>query len=141
RPLWSRSDGRRLVPAFASGPRHIRMLSVTVLIQLAWSSRHPLVMHWKTIRLELARTPEFPRGSASRAHLLRLPVNDQGVIDEEALRAAPGRATVRRFWPNEPDMAGHVVRTVEGWAFSYSIGEKDELILHLESGPMRQGEQ
>jgi len=98
-------------------------------------------MHWKTIRLELARTPEFPRGSASRAHLLRLPVNDQGVIDEEALRAAPGRATVRRFWPNEPDMAGHVVRTVEGWAFSYSIGEKDELILHLESGPMRQGEQ
>lgn len=98
-------------------------------------------MNWKNIRLELARTKEFPQGSASRAYLLRLPIDDNGLIDEEALRALPGRATVRRFWPNEADMAGYVIRTPRGWAFSYRIGEEDdETIFHLETHLIRPGE-
>jgi hypothetical protein len=43
-------------------------------------------MTWKSIRLELARTKEFPEGSASRAYLLRLPLDDRGRIYESALR-------------------------------------------------------
>ena len=39
-------------------------------------------MNWKTIRLELAATREFPTGSAGRAFLLRLPLRDDGSIDE-----------------------------------------------------------
>ena len=31
-------------------------------------------MTWKTIRLELARTPEYPEGSAAHAYVLRLPL-------------------------------------------------------------------
>ena len=45
-------------------------------------------MTWQSIRLELARTPDFPDGSASRAYLLRLPLHRDGLIDEEALADA-----------------------------------------------------
>jgi hypothetical protein len=98
-------------------------------------------MNWKNIRLELARTKEFPEGSVSRAYLLRLPLDDDGLIEEAAFRALPAQATVRRFWPNEADLAGYVIRTPRGWAFSYRIGdEDDEAIFHLESHPLRVGE-
>ena len=98
-------------------------------------------MNWKNIRLELARTKEFPEGSASRAYMLRLPISDEGIIDEPELHADPARATVRRFWPNEPDLTGYVIRTPQGWAFSYKIGEDDdESIFHLETHAIRAGE-
>ena len=98
-------------------------------------------MQWKQIRLELARTKDFPMGSASRAYLVQLPVNDDGMIDEEGLKATPQRARIRRHWPNEPDMSGYVIRTPKGWAFSYRVGEEDdENIYHLENHAMRLGE-
>ena len=98
-------------------------------------------MNWKCIRLELARTPDFPEGSASRAYLLRLPLDRDGHIDAAAIAAEPGQATVRRFWPSEPDMIGYVIRTPEGWAFSYEPGAADdEAVFHLETHPMVVGE-
>ena len=98
-------------------------------------------MNWQSIRLELARTSDFPQGSASRAYLLRLPLADDGLIDEKALRKSPAMATVHRFWPNEPDMAGYVIRTPRGWAFSYELGDDDdETIFHLETHKLRLGE-
>lgn len=98
-------------------------------------------MNWTSIRLELARTSDFPEGSASRAYLLHLPLDAQGLIDAGALHHTPERATVRRFWPNEPDMSGYVVDTPRGWAFSYAIGDDDdESVFHLESHPLRTGE-
>ena len=98
-------------------------------------------MNWKSIRLELARTKEFPEGSASRAYLLHLPLDEQGLIDEASLTCAPAQATVYRFWPNQRDMSGHVIRTPRGWAFSYELGEEDdEAVFHLETHPMRIGE-
>jgi len=98
-------------------------------------------MNWKSIRLELARTKEFPAGSASRAYLLRLPLDQDGLIDERSLRGSPALATVHRFWPNEPDLSGYVINTPRGWAFSYEIGEDDdETVYHLESHPIRIGE-
>jgi len=99
------------------------------------------LMSWKSIRLELARTEEFPEGSASRAYLLRLPLDEQGLIDEAALGRSPAMATVHRHWPNEPDLSGYVVRTPKGWALSYELGDSDdELVFHLESHPIRMGE-
>ncbi len=96
---------------------------------------------WKTIRLELARTPQFPEGSASRAYLVHLPLDEDCVIDEQARAKNPAHARVRRFWPNEPDLSGYVIRTPKGWAFSYAQGEDDdEAVFHLENHAMRQGE-
>ncbi len=98
-------------------------------------------MNWKSIRLELARTREFPEGSASRAYLLHLPLDEEGLIDERTLGRSPARATVHRFWPNERDMAGYVIRTPRGWALSYEPGEEDdETVFHLETHPIRLGE-
>ena len=97
--------------------------------------------NWNIVRLELARTPEFPAGSASRAYMLRLPLQNDGRIDEKAIAANPGMASVRRFWPNEADQQGYVLRKGNGWAFSYAIGEDDdEDVYHLESHPIRLGE-
>jgi len=98
-------------------------------------------MEWKRVRLELARTPEFPKGSASRAYLVHLPLDERGVIDEAVLKATPQRARVRRHWPNEPEMSGYVIRTPKGWAFSYRLGdEDDEALFHLETHAIRVGE-
>lgn len=98
-------------------------------------------MNWKSIRLELARTSEFPEGSASRAYLLRLPLDETGLIDECALKHSPALATVHRFWPNEPDLSGYVIPTPNGWAISYEPGEDDdETVFHLETHPIRVGE-
>lgn len=96
---------------------------------------------WKLVRLELARTPEYPAGSASRAYMLRLPLRDDGLIDEAAMAASPAMASVRRFWPNEPDQRGYLIRKGPGWAFSYAVGEDDdEDVYHLDSHPIRLGE-
>ena len=98
-------------------------------------------MNWQSIRLELARTPQFPEGSASRAYLLHLPLDERGLVNEPARGRSPERATVRRFWPNEPDQSGYVIRRKDGWAFSYMPGdEDDETIFHLENHPIRLGE-
>lgn len=98
-------------------------------------------MNWTTIRLELARTPRFPNGSAAHSYMLRLPLDSQGLVDAEAFRVNPELATVRRFWPGEPDQQGYIVRKKNGWAFSYALGEEDdENIFHLENHPLRVGD-
>lgn len=96
---------------------------------------------WNLVRLELARTPDFPDGSASRAYMLRVPLDAAGLIDEAAINRRPAMATVRRFWPNQPDQTGYLVRTGSGWAFSYAVGDDDdERLYHLEAHPMRLGD-
>lgn len=74
-------------------------------------------MIWNNIRLELASMERFPRGSASRAFLLRLPLQIDGSIDAAAVQLCPTLATVRRFWASEPDLAGEVVREGGAWLF------------------------
>lgn len=78
-------------------------------------------MRWRVIRLELASNGEFPRGSAGRTYLLRLPLTDNGRIDDELLEAEPARAVVRRYWANEADMIGHMVATPSGLAIRYEV--------------------
>lgn len=98
-------------------------------------------MNWSAIRFELARTPEFPDGSASRAYIVHLPLLEIGHIDPEALRRAPSKAIVRRFWPGEPDLVGFVIPTEGGWAFSYRDGsEDDESLFKLPAHRIAPGE-
>ncbi len=81
---------------------------------------------WKIIRLELARTPEFPFGSASRSYIVRLPIYEDGMVDEDAVKLHPSMATVRRFWSNEPDQQGYIIRSGDVWAFSHKLGDSDD---------------
>ncbi len=86
-------------------------------------------MPWKVVRLELAADSEFPRGSAGRSYLIRLPLGGDGTIDYPNLEAEPGRATARRFWPSQPDMIGTIVRTATGLAIKYEA--RGDVVPHL----------
>lgn len=98
-------------------------------------------MSWTNIRLELARALQFPQGSPHRCYLLHLPLEESGLIDEAMVRASPKRATVRRFWPSQRDLRGHVIKIPQGWAFSYeSWAADDETVFRLDAHPMRIGE-
>lgn len=91
-------------------------------------------MSWKTVRLELAKTPNYPNGSPVRAYLLRLPLNADGVIDSLLYESNPRQATVRRFWPNEPDRAGVIVSHPLGWNFVFERnGQRTHEIFQLEA--------
>jgi len=98
-------------------------------------------MTWKTIRLELDASADFPQGSVSRAFLLRLPVTDDGSIDEAAFTREPGRATVRRHWPNEPDRSGPLERCRQGYSFTYSNGhDGNHVLFHIGHSLPRPGD-
>lgn len=95
-------------------------------------------MIWKTIRLELARTDGFPNGSVGRAYLLRLPLDECGRVDLDIYQNHPERATVRRYWPNEPDRNGYLIYRQGGWVFSYAVNDPGDVTpLNLESHPFR----
>ncbi|MEP7005752.1 MAG: hypothetical protein ABI810_07200 [Sphingomonas bacterium] len=98
-------------------------------------------MTWTMIRLDLARNRAFPDGSAEHCYLLRLPLDDHGIVDADAIKAAPERATILRSWPDEPDIHGYLLHASRGWIFSYAPGESDdEPVFHLETHPLRLGE-
>jgi len=95
-------------------------------------------MNWKTIRLELAGTREFPAGSVGRAFLLRLPLQEDGWISEDEIAKNPSRATVRRFWASDPDRTGHIVRSEGSWALIDGMDGAPSY--RLPSQPIRLGE-
>lgn len=97
-------------------------------------------MNWKSIRLELGRTHDFPNGSASRAYLLRLPLAADGMIDQQAVEKRPEQATVRRMWPSQPDLSGHLIRLGERWAFlAGRSGKQGVVYSELEPEPISEG--
>ncbi len=85
-------------------------------------------MPLKTIRLELARDPDFPRGSARRGYRFTAPLDDEGHIDAASWRENRERCRVVRFWEGEDDQIGHLIRKPDGsWAFHYDVdGDEDD---------------
>lgn len=64
----------------------------------------------RTVRLELARTKDFPEGSAERGYEFVAPLTADGAIDAAAFPANRAACTVRRFWPGEDDELGRLER-------------------------------
>jgi hypothetical protein len=93
-------------------------------------------MTWKTVRLELASTEEYPRGSAGRAFVLHVPVTSDGRIDRVAVNQNPGRATVRRFWGAEADSFGLVEPVDENWALNCDKGGDAKTTFVIEAVPL-----
>lgn len=94
-------------------------------------------MNWRSIRLELGSTGEFPAGSVGRAYLLRLPLDDCDGVDKTAYRANPARATVRRHWSTEPDQQGLLIPSGHDWRLC--CDDKPKRILKLNGTPLRLG--
>lgn len=101
-------------------------------------------MTLKTIRLELARDPDYPNGSALHGYILRAPLTPEGHIDPEGWRKDKSACTVTRFWDGEDDETGHLRHTLGGkWAFHYDVKgdpEDDETGFKFESHVFNEGE-
>jgi len=97
---------------------------------------------WTRVRLELARSHEFPDGSTRHGYLLVLPLDKNLRIDDELYRSAPELASVHRFWEGEGDAVGRLVRRgPSGWAFAYHADRADdEPVPHLSEHDFRIGD-
>jgi hypothetical protein len=98
-------------------------------------------MTWMRIRLEVARSHDFPTGSTRHGYELVLPLMADGRIDEKTLKAAPELATVHRFWEGEGDAVGQVRHQRQGWLITYEPGGPEDEPLHrFPEHRFRQGE-
>jgi hypothetical protein len=85
-------------------------------------------MALRGVRLELARNPDHPEGSARHGYEFVAPLTDDGQLDLAEWRQRRADCTVRRFWPGEDDERGHLVHhRGHHWAFHYAgMPEADE---------------
>lgn len=95
----------------------------------AHSSADAVVL--KRIRLHLARSREFPQGSARHGYEFVAPLDAGGHIDLEAWRGVREACTVHRFWGGEAPEDGVLVHRAGGangatWVFDYDRGEVED---------------
>jgi hypothetical protein len=85
----------------------------------------------KRIRLNLARSKEFPQGSARHGYEFVAPLRSDGRIDAGLWRQHREHCGVRRFWEGEDDEVGHLVHKPGGaeharWIFDYDASTEDD---------------
>lgn len=73
----------------------------------------------------------------SRAYLLRLPLNDEDVVDGAAILRNPTKAVVRRHWSTEPDERGYLVSS--GHDLAMRCDGRADRLLQLDGTPVRLG--
>jgi hypothetical protein len=84
----------------------------------------------KRIRLNLARSKEFPNGSARHGYELVAPLDSAGHMDAALWRQHRDRCRVRRFWGGE-ETVGRLVHRGGGrdhdmWVIDYDPGETSD---------------
>lgn len=97
----------------------------------------------KAIRLNLARTKEFPQGSDRHGYRFTAPLDADGHLDAEGWRKHRQHCRVVRFWAGEEDDVGHLIHRPGGsWGFTYDIDgdEGDESGFKLSSHRFVPGE-
>src|SRR5262252_397916 len=72
----------------------------------AGDNRRKQTMSLKRIRLELARTPDFPHGSALHGYECVAPLDDKCHLHTVDWPRLKGACTVRRFWDKTDDEHG-----------------------------------
>src|SRR4051794_20001210 len=85
----------------------------------------------KRIRLNLARSPEFPEGSARHGYEFVAPLDAKGHIDPAAWRQHREQCRVRRFWNGAEEQSGRLVHKPGGaeharWVFDYDPTRSDD---------------
>ena len=100
----------------------------------------------KRIRLNLARSKEFPTGSSRHGYEFVAPLDVDGHIDPELWRKYREHCGVRRFWGTDEEV-GRLVHKSGGnergrWVFDYdqSAEEDDEAGYRFGSHVFRPGE-
>jgi hypothetical protein len=86
---------------------------------------------FKRIRLRLARSAEFPAGSAGHGYEFVAPLDAKGHIDAKLWDQHRGHCRVKRFWDGQPDRIGFLVHKPGGseharWVFDYDKRRVDD---------------
>jgi len=76
------------------------------------------------IRLELARTSEFPLGSPSHGYEFVAPLTKDAHIDAAAWKEVKDRCEVTRIWGPDELQFGRLRHVGKGWRFDYD--DKDD---------------
>lgn len=87
--------------------------------------------NFKRIRLNLARSPEFPQGSAQHGYEFVAPLDADGHIDVAQWKSNREHCRVRRFAAGEDDEIGLLVHKPGGpehgrWVFDYNPKRADD---------------
>lgn len=81
------------------------------------------------IRLELAREADHPAGAPDHGYDIVAPLDGDGRLDGEALRAEPDRGYVRRFSGNDADSTGQLRHGPGGrWILDINQGEVEDAV-------------
>jgi len=85
----------------------------------------------RRVRLNLARSKEFPEGSREHGYDFVAPLTDDGHLDTALWKQSRERCAVRRFWKGEADEHGLLVHRAGGpdgatWTFDYDPNADDD---------------
>jgi hypothetical protein len=85
----------------------------------------------KRIRLHLARSKEFPSGSADHGYEFVAPLDHKGHIDPQLWQKYRQHCRVRRFWNGADEQIGRLVHKPGGaeharWVFDYDPSRTDD---------------
>jgi len=83
-------------------------------------------MNLKRIRLELARTPEFPEGSHNHGYEFVAPLTKDAHIDAKSWKEEKERCKVIRFWGGEERELGTLRHVGKGWRFDYNPADDSD---------------
>jgi hypothetical protein len=86
---------------------------------------------FKRIRLNLARSKEFPQGSTRHGYEFVAPLDAKDHIDAALWKQHRDHCRVRRFWVGEDDEIGQLVHKSGGpehgrWMFDYNPKRADD---------------
>ena len=85
----------------------------------------------KRIRLNLARSKDFPSGSTKHGYEFVAPLDSKGHIDPHLWQKYRQYCGVRRFWNGAEQQIGHLVHKPGGaeharWVFDYDPGSTED---------------
>ena len=98
-------------------------------------------MSLNRIRLELARTADFPQGSRHHGYEFLAPLTEAAHIDSKSWKDVRDRCKVVRFWGNDEHQVGLLRHVGQGWRFDYdkSSDTDDEPFFKLDRHALQPG--
>ena len=95
-----------------------------------------------SVRLELARTKEFPDGNSLHGYELIAPLDRQGHLHVKEWQRSKSVCAVCSFNKGEDDRVGRLVHVGKAWHFDYDAKstDDDERLFKLDRHLIKQGE-
>lgn len=95
-----------------------------------------------SVRLELARTREFPDGSAAHYYEFVAPLDHSGHLDAAEWQRSKAKCSVRHLQPGHPEANGALVHAARGWHFDYDrkSHDDDQRLVKIDRHLIKEGE-